>query len=143
MPLTFCPNCSNVLTISRAEPTASYPLGVNRFECHSCPYQHVIDTMYYEKRTLKQKEAEDVMGGKKMWENADSMEGELKLGENKKKINGRIVTLIIDFCLYPVQCPNEGCTSDRAYFRQLQIRSADEPMTTFLKCTVCEAEWRD
>lgn len=31
------------------------------------------------------------------------------------------------------QCPAENCNGDRAYFFQLQIRSADEPMTTFLK----------
>lgn len=29
----------------------------------------------------------------------------------------------------PADCPK--CESHRAYFRQLQIRSADEPMTTF------------
>lgn len=32
-----------------------------------------------------------------------------------------------------VQCPAEGCEGDRAYFYQLQIRSADEPMTSFCK----------
>lgn len=31
------------------------------------------------------------------------------------------------------QCPAENCNGERAYFFQLQIRSADEPMTTFLK----------
>lgn len=31
------------------------------------------------------------------------------------------------------QCPAEGCDGDRAYFYQVQIRSADEPMTTFLR----------
>ena len=31
------------------------------------------------------------------------------------------------------QCPAEGCNGERAYFYQLQIRSADEPMTTFLR----------
>ena len=35
--------------------------------------------------------------------------------------------------LSPAQCPAEHCNGDRAYFFQLQIRSADEPMTTFLK----------
>lgn len=31
------------------------------------------------------------------------------------------------------QCPAENCNGERAYYFQLQIRSADEPMTTFLK----------
>lgn len=41
-------------------------------------------------------------------------------------VNGRLT-------LYTAQCPAENCNGDRAYFFQLQIRSADEPMTTFLK----------
>ncbi|KAF4727493.1 DNA-directed RNA polymerase III subunit RPC10, partial [Perkinsus olseni] len=31
-------------------------------------------------------------------------------------------------------CPADGCDSNRAYFKQMQIRSADEPMTTFYRC---------
>lgn len=32
-----------------------------------------------------------------------------------------------------VQCPREGCDGDEAAFFQVQIRSADEPMTSFYK----------
>ena len=32
-----------------------------------------------------------------------------------------------------VNCANDKCENREAYFRQLQIRSADEPMTTFYK----------
>jgi hypothetical protein len=32
-----------------------------------------------------------------------------------------------------VNCPKEDCDGDEAYFYQLQIRSADEPMTSFFK----------
>lgn len=31
------------------------------------------------------------------------------------------------------QCPREGCDGSKAFFYQVQIRSADEPMTTFYK----------
>lgn len=31
------------------------------------------------------------------------------------------------------QCKDEKCDGSRAYFYQLQIRSADEPMTTFFR----------
>lgn len=31
------------------------------------------------------------------------------------------------------QCPREGCEGARAAFHQVQIRSADEPMTIFYK----------
>jgi DNA-directed RNA polymerase III subunit RPC11 len=40
-------------------------------------------------------------------------------------------------------CPNSNCTSKMAYFRQMQIRSADEPMTTFYRCTECESQWKE
>lgn len=52
------------------------------------------------------KEREDVFGGEKAWDDAD-----------KTKI----------------QCPKEGCDGDEAAFYQVQIRSADEPMTGFYK----------
>lgn len=56
------------------------------------------------------------MGGDAAWENADSMEE---------------------------ACTREGCTNRRAYFFQLQTRSADEPMTTFYRCTVCAHQWKE
>ena len=33
----------------------------------------------------------------------------------------------------PAQCAREGCDGSEAFFYQVQIRSADEPMTTFYK----------
>lgn len=40
-------------------------------------------------------------------------------------------------------CPK--CEHPRAYFMQIQTRSADEPMTTFYKCCnpQCGHRWRD
>jgi hypothetical protein len=73
-----CPNCSNALTISRAEPTAGYPMGVNKFECRTCPYQYILDSTYYERSDMKRKEVEDVLGGKDEWKNADSMAGKFQ-----------------------------------------------------------------
>lgn len=32
-----------------------------------------------------------------------------------------------------MQCPKEGCDGDEAAFYQVQIRSADEPMTGFYR----------
>lgn len=70
-----CPNCSNALTVSRAEPSSQYPLGINRFECRTCPYQYVLDRAYFEDTPMKQKEVEEVFGGKEEFKNADSMAG--------------------------------------------------------------------
>lgn len=63
-----------MLTISRADSTTQYPMGVNRFECRTCPYEDVIgDKSYYEKTDMKQKEVEDVFGGANEFANADSV----------------------------------------------------------------------
>jgi DNA-directed RNA polymerase III subunit RPC11 len=40
-------------------------------------------------------------------------------------------------------CPR--CQNGEAYYRQMQIRSADEPMSTFYKCCreECQFDWRE
>ncbi|KNB41917.1 hypothetical protein JH06_4522 [Blastocystis sp. subtype 4] len=63
---------------------------------------------------LKRKEVEDILGGAAQWENAAKTEA---------------------------RCPY--CEHDTAYFQQIQIRSADEPMTTFYRCANCERIWSD
>ena len=35
-----------------------------------------------------------------------------------------------------MQCPKEGCEGEEAAYFQVQIRSADEPMTSFYKVSV-------
>ncbi|OCK96015.1 uncharacterized protein K441DRAFT_633905 [Cenococcum geophilum 1.58] len=118
--LLFCPACSNMLTVSTIphsdDPSDDHLAGKNRFECRSCPYQYVLDKRYYERKMMKRKEVEDIMGGKGSWDNVD-------------KTN--------------VQCPNERCNNNEAFFYLLQIRSADEPMTAFYKCTKCGKQWRE
>ncbi|VEN57737.1 unnamed protein product, partial [Callosobruchus maculatus] len=61
-------------------------------------------------------EIDDVLGGEEAWKNVDSTEA---------------------------RCPQ--CGHDKAYFMQLQTRSADEPMTTFYRCCNkdCNHNWRD
>lgn len=62
----------------------------------------------------KLKEIDDVLGGTSAWENVNSMEE---------------------------TCPK--CGHSRAFFLQIQTRSADEPMTTFYKCVQCGHRWKD
>ena len=59
-------------------------------------------------------EREDVFGGPGAWDNAQKG---------------------------MVQCPREGCDGDEAAYFQVQIRSADEPMTTFYKVSYIEFEF--
>jgi DNA-directed RNA polymerase III subunit RPC11 len=80
--------------------------GGNRLECRTCPYQHAIEMPIYSRKNFPRKEKEDVFGGPGAWDNAQK---------------GR------------VQCPTADCNGDEAAFFQVQIRSADEPMTTFYK----------
>ncbi|TKA24410.1 hypothetical protein B0A50_06730 [Salinomyces thailandicus] len=116
--LLFCPSCSNMLIISTVPPEQDHGpnVGKNRFECRTCPYQMVLDRKYYERKAMTLKGAEDVLGGADSWKNVDQAE---------------------------TRCKNETCDSTAAYFRQVQIRSADEPMTTFYKCVKCATDWRE
>ena len=99
--LLFCPQCSNTLTVSRSLVT-----GTNRLECRTCPYEFILTRKYFERKAMKRKEVDDVMGGEGAWDNVDQTE---------------------------VMCPIDACEGQRGYFYMVQIRSADEPMTTFYK----------
>lgn len=91
--------------------------GVNAFCCPTCPYEFpIVGVQMYERRELPRKDIDDVLGGEGAWDNVDQTQA---------------------------QCPVEDCGNDHAYFFQLQIRSADEPMTTFYKCTKCNHQWRE
>ena len=85
-----------------------------RFCCPTCPFLHDIDKKYTSKAKLKAKELDSVFGGTDAWENVDRTQA---------------------------KCPH--CGNGEAYFMQIQIRSADEPMTTFYKCVRCSERWND
>ncbi|PVU84794.1 hypothetical protein BB559_006316 [Furculomyces boomerangus] len=86
------------------------------FVCQTCPYMYPIHRPLVTRTLLKKKQVDDVLGGENAWQNVDSIS---------------------------VTCPK--CEHDRAYFMQIQIRSADEPMTTFYKCCSiqCGHQWRE
>jgi DNA-directed RNA polymerase III subunit RPC11 len=87
-----------------------------RFACNTCPYVHAIRRKITNRRYPRLKEVDDVLGGAAAWENVDST---------------------------AEKCPK--CEHPRAYFMQIQTRSADEPMTTFYKCCnpQCGQRWKD
>ena len=66
------------------------------------------------KTKFTRKQVDDILGGDSAWENVD-----------------RTSTV----------CPH--CSNKEAYFMQIQIRSADEPMTVFYKCCKCRKQWND
>ena len=49
--------------------------GQNRFECRTCPYQMVLDRRYYERKTMKLKAVEDILGGADSWKTVYQTEG--------------------------------------------------------------------
>ena len=85
-----------------------------RFYCQTCPYVYNLKATVRVDVPLEHKAVDDVLGGPEAWKNADQSDA---------------------------NCPK--CTNRRAYYQQLQIRSADEPMTTFYKCTECGHRWRE
>ncbi|KAG9416993.1 DNA-directed RNA polymerase III subunit RPC10 [Aphanomyces cochlioides] len=136
----FCPTCGNLLMV---EPDTD---GM-RFCCQTCPYIYKIEnkvrvfsgwTRYsravfgeqvQKKVPLQRKQVDDVLGGDQAWENVDQTES---------------LTSFVDLYLMSssvARCP--FCQHDKAYFMQIQIRSADEPSTTFYKCVACKKQWND
>jgi DNA-directed RNA polymerase subunit M/transcription elongation factor TFIIS len=83
-----------------------------------------VKTQMTARERLVRKAVDDVLGGEATWRDADSTSSTLK--PNLQSIHGQATDI---HSFFPaVACPS--CDNDRAYFYQLQIRSADEPMTT-------------
>ena len=74
---SVCPCCSNSLTVSRGGSTDEFPMGQNRLECRSCPYEFLINQRYFERKEMKRKEVDDVLGGPDAWANVDKTDGTL------------------------------------------------------------------
>ncbi|KJE96466.1 hypothetical protein CAOG_06789 [Capsaspora owczarzaki ATCC 30864] len=85
------------------------------FRCATCPYVYQVQSMIGNMREMNKKEVDDVMGRESDWDNVDQTDA---------------------------NCPKCGHT--KAYYRQVQTRSADEPMTIFLRCSnmECKHNWR-
>ncbi len=84
-----CPCCANLLSVGRI-PEAEGLANPNnqrkyRFECKTCPYQQVIkDRSLYDRKILKRKEVEDVVGDQDVWRYAETTEGMTILIETHK-----------------------------------------------------------
>lgn len=69
----------NYLTIQHAQTTQSEIPEQDEFQhcfsCRTCPYEFVIDKVYYNRRESKLKQVDDIMGGAAAWENVDQTTG--------------------------------------------------------------------
>ena len=118
--LTFCPTCANLLLLERGAADASTSGagagvgGAVRLRCASCPYAYDVVDGVKQRVDARKKTVDEVLGGDDAWRNVDKTSA---------------------------TCP--GCAHDEAYFMQIQIRSADEPMSVFYKCVKCARQWRE
>jgi len=87
-----------------------------RFYCRMCPYIYYIFNKFTSVTTYERKQVDDVLGGPEAFKDAAQIE---------------------------TVCPK--CSHNKAYFFSMQIRSADEPMTTFYKCANpnCGNNWKE
>ena len=89
--------------------------GSFRYFCKTCPYVFNVNQTIKKIKRFEEKDDDFVIGGKEEWANAATVSG--------------------------VTCASGKCDNDTAYYQEIQIRSADEPMTQKYKCTKCGYVW--
>jgi DNA-directed RNA polymerase III subunit RPC11 len=100
---------------------------------------------------LKRKEVDDVLGGDEAWAAANKTTANCPYCDNREvRRRSYVVLEMIHAFLHRAKdqvhhisflLPVPVGVATQAYFVQMQIRSADEPMTTFYKCTRCKNRW--
>ena len=118
----FCPldgTLLQIITTSNSNSSSSSMFNnessTQLFACTTCPYSQQIHTSQIQKSyPINRKKVDDILGGANAWVNVDRTSA---------------------------VCPS--CSCGEAYFMQMQIRSADEPMSVFYKCVQCSHQWND
>lgn len=113
--MLFCPYCGTLLLLQH-EPN----LGSAYF-CQTCRFAHPVREVTITTTDLRHLNKAGLDGATEVEVNA--------------AWDGKPKTTV-------PRCKNESCDSKQAYFEQTQIRSADEPPTTFYKCCSCGVVWR-
>ena len=86
------------------------------YQCATCTYIWQVKRRHSTRKYPRLKEVDEVLSDASIWENADATDE---------------------------KCPK--CEHPRAYFMQMQTRSADEPMTNFYQCCnkECSNRWKE
>lgn len=110
----FCPLDGTLLHVRHDVDPSLGGSTPGYFFCSTCPYSSPIVKSVCKKVYPARKVVDDILGGAKAWENVDRT---------------------------MATCPS--CNHNEAYFMQIQIRSADEPMSVFYKCVKCNHQWNE
>ncbi|VDN27859.1 unnamed protein product [Gongylonema pulchrum] len=149
--LLFCPECGSTLQIEEGSNCL-------QFSCNCCPYTQPITKLIKSRLYPKLKDLDEVLGGPSAWENAQITDAKLQhiIAFLLLKIKSRLYPKLKDLDevlggpsawenaqITDERCPR--CSGNRAYFMQLQTRSADEPMTVFYRCanSECAFRWKE
>ena len=85
-----------------------------RYFCKTCPYIFDAGNKIKHTNYLEHEDNDVVLGGNEAWADVSK-----------------------------TQAVCSKCDNTEAYWKEIQIRSADEPTTIFYKCTKCGYEWRE
>lgn len=128
--MLFCPTCANLLVVSSET-------GYNKWACNSCPYEFPI--------TKQVRRASLPSSHERSSRTIDDLAHEARAQSRRRRPRrrGDVETRRLDAGCVPsprlfshahidiaLVASCDKCNNDKAYFYQLQIRSADEPMTT-------------
>lgn len=122
----FCPFCGTLLLVQQDEES-----GLNALKCRTCSYiQPITEAMGPLTVTHLFTEHQKVVNDNDDGGGDAGSSNEVKMLEGEQEIT--------------MPCQNEkGCDSEKVYFSQIQMRSADEPQTTFYRCVKCGFRWRE
>jgi DNA-directed RNA polymerase III subunit RPC11 len=110
----FCPFCGTLLLLKQGATLGT------EYQCQTCTFRHPVRAATVDCRDMRA-------------QNKAAPEGGSELDETALSAGGQKTS---------AKCPEVDCPSQTAYFIQEQIRSADEPPTTFYKCCACGVHWR-
>jgi DNA-directed RNA polymerase III subunit RPC11 len=110
----FCPLCGTLLLLKPASGSGT------EYQCQTCTFRHPVRNATMDSRDM-------------LPSNKAAPEGGSEFDDSALNGGGARTS---------AACPDVECTSQTAFFIQEQIRSADEPPTTFYKCIKCGTHWR-
>jgi DNA-directed RNA polymerase III subunit RPC11 len=116
----FCPFCGSLLLLDKPD--------LFRFSCPTCEYVVPVT------ETLTLSESFVVFNKKR-----DFGDDFTSLSDSDQSTHAEGSQVTNARCESRADPP---CDSEKAWFIQVQMRSADEPPTTFFRCCKCKFQWR-